>query len=98
MHGSSPRSVPSSRNDGTRLGSDEWKQHPGRTHGAGALRAAGVRAVELDYPAWHVCVSDAGRWWATRAGGGDYPGNGTPVPMTVDADDEAGLREALEPY
>lgn len=53
-------------------------------------------AIEAAYPAWHVWLSDLGRWWATRHGPlGRYMGrDGTPV--TLDADSPAGLRDLLD--
>lgn len=53
-----------------------------------------LAAVETDFPGWHAWGSNTGRWWATRT-------EGTPawkaagLPMTVDADNEAGLRAEL---
>ena len=60
----------------------------------GLDRAVGARQIERDFPGWHVWVSSAGRWWATRVGRSAWWGRETP-PMTVDADDAAGLRDEL---
>jgi hypothetical protein len=55
-----------------------------------------IAQVEADFPGWHIWHSNAGRWWATRTGfvlrREDL---GTGRVMTVDADDEASLREQL---
>ena len=57
--------------------------------------AAEARQIERDFAgAWHVWISSAGRWWATRRGRDARWGHNTP-PMTVDADDAAGLRAEL---
>lgn len=47
-------------------------------------------AIEAAHPGWHVWLSDIGRWYAVRS----RPRSGGP--MTVDGDDAAGLRAALE--
>ena len=60
----------------------------------GLERAAEVRQIERDFPGWHVWISSAGRWWATRRGSDARWGHDTP-PMTVDADDANGLRAEL---
>jgi hypothetical protein len=56
--------------------------------------------IEQDYPAWHVWLSQAGRWWATRLGHARPPAGQNPrdpqFAMTLDADTAAKLREALE--
>jgi hypothetical protein len=52
-----------------------------------------LRAVEAEFPGWHAWRSNAGRWWATRTGPDEQ--RERPVPRTVDADDEAGLRALL---
>jgi hypothetical protein len=41
-------------------------------------------ALAGDWPGWHIWRSQAGRWWAIRAG-----------PVTVDADTPEQLAEAL---
>jgi hypothetical protein len=55
-----------------------------------------IAQAETDFPGWHIWHSNAGRWWATRTGlvlrREDL---GTGRVMTVDADDEAGLRKQL---
>jgi hypothetical protein len=55
-----------------------------------------IAQVEADFPGWHIWHSNAGRWWATRTGfvlrREDL---GTGRVMTVDADDEASLRQQL---
>jgi hypothetical protein len=55
-----------------------------------------IAQAEADFPGWHIWHSNAGRWWATRTGfvlrREDL---GTGRVMTVDADDEAGLRQQL---
>ncbi len=55
-----------------------------------------IAQVEADFPGWHIWHSNAGRWWATRTG--FVPRReelGTGRVMTVDADDEASLRQQL---
>ena len=44
-------------------------------------------ALGAEFPGWHVWRSDRGRWWAVRVG--------SPGGVTLDADDEAGLRGRL---
>ena len=55
-----------------------------------------ITQAEADFPGWHIWHSNAGRWWATRTGfvlrREDL---GTGRVMTVDADNEAGLRQQL---
>ncbi len=52
--------------------------------------------LEAEYPGWHIWRSNAGRWWATRTGLVlRREALGTGRVMTVDADDEAGLRGQL---
>jgi len=54
-----------------------------------------ARQIERDFAGgWHVWISSAGRWWATRRGRDARWGQNTP-PMTVDADDATGLRAEL---
>jgi hypothetical protein len=62
-------------------------------------QAAVLDAIEEEFPGWRVWRSRARRWWATRARAGlcDNDGGGR-VPMTVDADTEAGLRAQLAGY
>jgi hypothetical protein len=55
-----------------------------------------ITQLEAEFPGWHIWHSNAGRWWATRTGSvlrRDELGTGRV--MTVDADDEPGLRELL---
>jgi hypothetical protein len=55
-----------------------------------------IAQVETDFPGWHIWHSNAGRWWATRTGfvlRREELGAGRV--MTVDADDETGLRGQL---
>ena len=55
-----------------------------------------IAQVEADFPGWHIWHSNAGRWWATRTGLVLRRENlGTGRVMTVDADDEASLRQQL---
>jgi hypothetical protein len=55
-----------------------------------------IAQVEADFPGWHIWHSNAGRWWATRTGFVLRPEDmGTGRVMTLDADDEASLREQL---
>jgi hypothetical protein len=55
-----------------------------------------IAQVEAEFPGWHIWHSNAGRWWATRTGfvlrREDL---GTGRVMTLDADDEPGLRRQL---
>lgn len=52
--------------------------------------------LEAEYPGWHIWHSNAGRWWATRTGLVlRREALGTGRVMTLDADDEASLREQL---
>lgn len=52
--------------------------------------------VAADYPGWHVWRSDAGRWWATRTGpDAQWSRNAAGLPMTLDAENEFGIRAAL---
>jgi hypothetical protein len=55
-----------------------------------------IARLEAEFPGWHIWRSNAGRWWATRTGFVLYRENlGTGRVMTVDADDERGLRDQL---
>lgn len=58
-------------------------------------QVAEAAVIERDFPGWHVWISSLGRWWAVRQGRDARHGNDDPRPMTVDADDPAGLREQL---
>jgi hypothetical protein len=52
--------------------------------------------LEDEFPGWHTWHSNAGRWWATRTGSVPHRDDlSTGRVMTIDADDEAGLREQL---
>ena len=55
-----------------------------------------IAQLETEFPGWHIWHSNAGRWWATRTGfvlrREDL---GTGRVMTLDADDEADLRQQL---
>jgi hypothetical protein len=53
-----------------------------------------LAAIEADFQGWHAWGSNAGRWWATRTEG-TAAWKAAGLPMTVDADDEAGLRAEL---
>jgi hypothetical protein len=55
---------------------------------------AGKRAAGEGFPGWHVWRSSHGRWWATRTGRDACWGRDG-IPMTVNADDAAGLRALL---
>ena len=58
--------------------------------------AAEARQIERDFAgAWHVWISSAGRWWATRRGRDARWDREDQRPMTVDADDATGLRAEL---
>lgn len=54
-------------------------------------------ALEADFPGWRVWRSSEGRWWAVRTGRRAQYGRDA-VPMTVDADDEDGLRLILQSH
>lgn len=55
-----------------------------------------ISLLEAEFPGWHIWHSNAGRWWATRTGSVLRREDlGTGRVMTVDADDEADLREQL---
>lgn len=51
--------------------------------------------IGREFPGWHPWRSSAGRWWATRRGTVIRAREDPDWFMTVDADDMAGLREAL---
>jgi hypothetical protein len=51
----------------------------------------------VSFPGWHVWRSSHGRWWATRTGA-DARWGPDGIPMTVDADDAAGLTAQLAQY
>jgi hypothetical protein len=52
-------------------------------------------AVEHDFPGWRLWLSSADRWWATRQEPGAADARRRGLPLTVDADDLAGLRAEL---
>jgi hypothetical protein len=55
-----------------------------------------IADLETEFPGWHIWHSNAGRWWATRTGSVLRREElGTGRVMTVDADDEASLRDQL---
>lgn len=62
--------------------------------GAHGVVAGELSRIERDFPGWHPWLSSGGRWWATRKGSqpADPPDWWA---VTVDADDAAGLREAV---
>jgi hypothetical protein len=51
--------------------------------------------IGREFPGWHPWRSSAGRWWATRRGPVNLSYQDPDLHMTIDADDAAGLREAL---
>lgn len=59
-----------------------------------AAMDAEAAAIEADYPGWRVWLSDLDRWWATRQGSAVWSG-GRRDPITLNADDAAGLRAQL---
>lgn len=58
------------------------------------VSAEELSCIERDFPGWHPWLSSEGRCWATRKGSSpaDPPEWWA---MTIDADDAAGLREAI---
>lgn len=55
-----------------------------------------IAELEAEFPGWHIWRSSAGRWWATRTGSVLRRADlGAGRVMTVDADNEAGLKEQL---
>ena len=55
-----------------------------------------VTQLESEFPGWHIWRSSAGRWWATRTGSVLRREDlSTGRVMTLDADDERGLRDQL---
>lgn len=56
--------------------------------------SAEAELIEREYPGWHVWLSDLGRWYAVRQGP-DGSHRRDRRPMTLDADDSAGLRDRL---
>jgi hypothetical protein len=61
-------------------------------------RVAEARAIERDFPGWHVWISSLNRWWAVRQGPDARHDRNDTRPMTIDADDPRGLREQLAIY
>jgi hypothetical protein len=58
-------------------------------------RAKHARQVEREFPGRHVWISSLDRWWAVRQGPDAHHGRDDLRPMTLDADDAAGLRALL---
>ena len=55
-----------------------------------------IAQLEAEFPGWHIWRSNAGRWWATRTGSVLRREDlGTGRVMTLDSDDESGLRDQL---
>jgi hypothetical protein len=55
-----------------------------------------IAQLEAAFPGWHIWRSNAGRWWATRTGSVLRREDlGTGRVMTLDSDDERGLRDQL---
>jgi len=55
-----------------------------------------IAQLEADFPGWHIWRSNAGRWWATRTGSVLRREDlGTGRVMTLDSDDDRGLRDQL---
>jgi hypothetical protein len=55
-----------------------------------------IAQLEAEFPGWHIWHSNAGRWWATRTGSVSRREElGMGRVMTLDADDEGGLRGQL---
>jgi hypothetical protein len=52
-------------------------------------------AVETAFPGWRVWLSSVDRWWAVRQGPDGVWSQGRRDPITVSADDLAGLRGQL---
>lgn len=63
-----------------------------------AYKLAEARQVEQQFDGWHVWVSSVGRLWAVRQGPDARYNRDDPRPMTVDADDAAGLTAVLATY
>ena len=65
---------------------------------AGVEDAGSAASLAAEFPGWRVFRSRGSRrrWWATRGGNQNFAeGRDDGWAMTVDADDEAGLRRAL---
>jgi hypothetical protein len=56
---------------------------------------AEAAAIEADFPGWRVWLSDLDRWWAVRQGPDGVWTRGRTGPISLDADDAAGLRAQL---
>jgi hypothetical protein len=55
-----------------------------------------ITQLEAENPGWHIWRSNAGRWWATRTGSVLRREDlGTGRVMTLDSDDERGIRDQL---
>ena len=54
-----------------------------------------ARAVESEFAGWRLWLSSVNRWWATRQGPDATWTRSVGVPITVSADDLAGLRAQL---
>jgi hypothetical protein len=55
-----------------------------------------IAQLEAEFPGWHIWRSNAGRWWATRTGFVLHRESlGTGRVMTLDDDDDRGLRDQL---
>ncbi len=63
-----------------------------------AERTAEARQIERTFPGWHVWISPLDRWWAVRQGPDARHDRTGWRPMTLDADDAAGLRALLALY
>jgi hypothetical protein len=59
------------------------------------MLTADLATIRQEFPGWHAWRSSAGRYWATRRGNPSPADHGPDWYMTIDADDEAGLRDAL---
>lgn len=60
-----------------------------------------LEAIRAEYPGWHAWLSSAGRYWASRVTHRRKPSDlpldeSVTWAMTVDGDNEAELRKALE--
>lgn len=56
---------------------------------------AEAAAVEAEFPGWRLWLSSGNGWWATRQGPHVGWTRGLAVPLTLGADDLAGLRGQL---
>jgi hypothetical protein len=62
--------------------------------GLAALDAEAI-ALEAEFPGWRLWLSSVNRWWATRQGPDAAWNRSVGIPITIDADDLAGLRVEL---